>query len=199
MFLINTTRTLILIGAGVALFPLNDWSIPWDLLPQEILPVVIYLLRTFDLTVSTLRMLLIVRGKAAAAWITGFIQALSFILGIAGVLSNLHNPLNLVAYAAGFATGNVIGITIESKVAPGHSLMRITSPERGNLIAETLRELGRGVTEVFAQGKHGMVSLIYCYVPRREVKRTKNQIVVLDPDVFITVENVRELHGGWRA
>ena len=199
MSIINITRTLILIGAGVALLPHNDWNIQWDLVPQEILPVVIYLLRTFDLTLATLRMLFVVRGKAAAAWITGFIQASSFILGITGVISNLQNPLNLVAYAAGFATGNVIGITIESKVAPGHSLMRITSPERGSLIAETLRELGRGVTEVFAQGRHGTVSLIYCYVPRREVRSTKNQIVALDPDVFITVENVRELRGGWRA
>ncbi len=144
-------------------------------------------------------MLAIVRGKASTAWMIGFVQALSFILGIAGVITNLQNPLNLIAYAAGFATGNVIGILIEAKAAPGHSLMRIVSPERGSLISETLHNLDRGATEVSGQGQQGMVSLIYCFVPRREVKETTDQILRLDPDVFITVENVRELKGGWRA
>jgi uncharacterized protein YebE (UPF0316 family) len=199
MFSIITSRNLFLFGSSIALFWLSDWKIPWDLVPQDIFPLVIYFLRTFDLTMSTLRVLTVVRGMASTAWIIGFIQALSFILGIAGVLTNLRNPLNILAYAAGFATGNVIGILIESKVAPGHSLIRIVSPERGTLISETLHDLGRGATEVSAQGQNGMVSLIYCFVPRREVKKTKDQILRLDPDVFVTVENVRELRGGWRA
>jgi uncharacterized protein YebE (UPF0316 family) len=199
MFSIITSRNFFLFGSGIALFWLSDWMIPWDLVPQDLFPLVIYFLRTFDLTMSTLRLLTVVRGMASTAWIIGFIQALSFILGIAGVLTNLRNPLNILAYAAGFATGNVIGILIESKVAPGHSLMRIVSPERGSLISETLHDLGRGATEVSAQGQNGMVSLIYCFVPRREVKEIKDQILRLDPDVFITIENVRELRGGWRA
>ena len=198
MFFI-TSRNFFLFGSSIAFFWLSDWKIPWDLVPQDLFPLVIFFLRTFDLTMSTLRVLTVIRGMASTAWIIGFIQALSFILGIAGVLTNLRNPLNILAYAAGFATGNVIGILIESKVAPGHSLMRIVSPERGSLIAETLHDQGRGATEVSAQGQKGMVSLIYCFVPRREVKETKNQILRLDPDVFITAENVRELRGGWRA
>jgi uncharacterized protein YebE (UPF0316 family) len=196
---ISTFQSIILFGSGLALLSPPDWSIPWYLVPQDFMPLVIFLLRTFDLTLGTLRMLSVVRGMASTAWIIGFFQALSFILGIAGVLSNLKNPLNLIAYAAGFATGNVIGILIESKAAPGHSMLRILSPERGRLISETLHTLGRGATEVSAQGQNGMVSLIYCYVPRREVRETKDQILRLDPDVFITVENVRELQGGWRA
>jgi uncharacterized protein YebE (UPF0316 family) len=199
MFVIHFSRNLLLFGTSAALFYLSEWKIPWDLVPQDIFPLVIFFLRTFDLTMSTLRILTVARGMASAAWMIGFIQASSFVLGIAGVLSNLQNPLNLVAYAAGFATGNVIGIFIESKVAPGHSLMRIVSPERGSLISETLHDLGRGATEVSAQGRLGMVSLIYCFVPRRKVKETKEQILHLDPDVFITVENVRELRGGWQA
>jgi uncharacterized protein YebE (UPF0316 family) len=191
--------TLILIASGLVLPSLPDWRIPWELIPTGLLPVVIYLLRTVDLTLSTLRMLTVVRGMASTAWIIGFVQALTFILGIAGVLSNLRNPFCLLAYAAGFATGNVIGILIESRVAPGHSFMRIVSPERGSLISETLHNLGQGATEVSAHGHQGMVSLILCFVPRRKVRETKDQILCLDPDVFITVENVRELRGGWQA
>jgi len=193
------TAILILLASGFVLPSLPDLRIPWELVPAGLLPVAIYFLRTVDLTLSTLRMLTVVRGMASIAWIIGFVQALTFILGIAGVLSNLRNPLNLIAYAAGFATGNVIGILIESRVAPGHSFMRIVSPERGSLISETLHGLGQGATEISAQGHQGMVSLIYCFVPRRKVRETKDQILRLDPAVFITIENVRELRGGWQA
>lgn len=178
---------------------LLQWGINWEMIRPGFVPLAIFLLRTFDLTLATLRMLLVVRGRAISAWVVGFIEALSFILAISGVISDLLNPFNLVAYAAGFATGNIIGMTIESKVAPGHSLLRIISPQRGNLITDKLRELGRGVTDIPATGVEGMVSMLLCYVPRREVSRTRDQIISIDPEAFITVENVRELRGGWRA
>jgi uncharacterized protein YebE (UPF0316 family) len=178
---------------------LLELGIDWNQIRPEFVPLAIFLLRSFDLTLSTLRVILVVRGRTLLVWIIGFIEALSFILGITGVISDLQNPLNFLAYAAGFATGNIIGMTIESKVAPGHSLLRIISSQRGNLITDKLRVLGRGVTDISAKGVEGMVSVLLCYVPRREVRRTKDQILSIDPDVFITVENVRELRGGWQA
>ena len=111
-------------------------GISWANIPDVYLPLIIYGLRTFDLTVATLRMLLVVRGRKKLAWVFGLVQSASFILGIVGVLGNLQNPLNLIAYAAGFATGNVIGITIEAKLAPGQSLLRIISSRMGALLAE---------------------------------------------------------------
>jgi uncharacterized protein YebE (UPF0316 family) len=192
---------LILTFFGINLKPqiLLGWGIPWGQIRPEFIPLAIFLLRSLNNTLSTLRMLLVVRGKAFYAWIIGFLEALSFILGITGVISDLLNPFNLIAYTAGYATGNTIGMTIESLVAPGHSFLRIISPRRGNIITDKLRELGRGVTEISAMGLDGMVSVLFCYVPRREVKETKNQILAIDPDVFITVESVREIRGGWRA
>jgi uncharacterized protein YebE (UPF0316 family) len=178
---------------------LLEWGIDWNQIRPEFIPLAIFLLRSFDLTLSTLRMILVVRGRAFLVWIIGFIEALSFILGITGVISDLQNPLNFIAYAAGFATGNIIGMMIESKVAPGHSLLRIISSQRGSLITDKLRVLGHGVTDISAKGVEGIVSVLLCYVPRREVNRTRDQIVSIDPDVFITVESVRELQGGWRA
>jgi uncharacterized protein YebE (UPF0316 family) len=199
MLHIQSFLILALLGVGLKDPSTLDLGIHWDEIRPEYVPIAIFFLRSFDLTLSTLRMLLIVRGKAVYAWVIGFIEALSFLLGITGVISNLQNPLNIGAYAAGFATGNIIGMSIESKVAPGHSLLRIISPRRGYLITEELRKLGRGVTDISAKGVEGMVSMLLCYVPRREVNKTKDQIISVDSEVFIQVENVRELRGGWRA
>lgn len=169
----------------------------WDRIPEAYIPLIVFGLRSFDLTLATLRMLLVVAGRRSLAWITGLLQSASFVLGIAGVLGNLSNPLNLLAYAAGFGLGNVIGITLERHLAPGKSLLKIVSPHWGAHLSESLRALGHGVTEILGHGKDGTVSLIYCYVPRRDIQATKGEILVLDPEAFITVQSVRQIRGGW--
>ena len=65
----------------------------------------IFLLRVSDMTLDTLRVLVVMRGKKGLAWLLGFFQAAIFVLAISSVLSNLDNPLNVVGYAAGFGTG----------------------------------------------------------------------------------------------
>jgi uncharacterized protein YebE (UPF0316 family) len=178
---------------------LISFGLGWEFIPSNLLPLFIFGLRTIDLTISTLRMLFIVRGRRAYAWVLGLIQAILFLAGIAGVLGNLQDPLNLVAYALGFATGSVLGMVIEAWFAPGHSLLRITSTKRGSTILEALHGEGRGATEMSGQGRLGTVSLILCYVPRRDIDRVAQTVVENDPEAFITVDHVRELRGGWRA
>lgn len=172
-------------------------GLSWDKVPEAYIPLIIFGLRTLDLTVATLRMFLVVHGRKTFAWIFGLFQSASFLLGIAGVLGNLSNPINLLAYALGFATGNVVGITLEARLAPGKSLLRIVSSNRGALLTKTLRDIGHGVTDVSGHGMKGTVSIIYCFVPRRKVRWTKGEILAIDSDSFITVQNVRQLRGGW--
>ncbi len=160
----------------------------------------IFLLRVSDMTLDTLRVLVVMRGRKAIAWILGFFQAGIFVLAISSVLENLNNPLNIAGYAAGFATGNVVGMLIEERLAIGHILLSIVSPRRGSAIAENLRDEGYAVTEVPARGKDGMVSLLYVNVLRRNTDRVKKLANEIDPEAFITAEDVRPIrHGFWRA
>jgi len=171
----------------------------WLPIPAAYLPIAIFLLRTTGISISTLRTFSVARGRRLAAWLLGFTQSLLFVTAISAVLTQLQNPLNLLAFAAGMATGNVIGITIDGFLAPGHSLLRIYSPGRGESIAAELRGLGHGATVVAGKGLNGTVNLIYCYIPRRRVRKIKDQVIIKDPDAYISVENVRQLRGGWRA
>lgn len=160
----------------------------------------IFLLRVSDMTLDTLRVLVVMRGRKAIAWILGFLQAGIFVLAISSVLEHLDNPINIVGYAAGFATGNVVGMLIEERLAIGHILLSVVSPRRGSSIAEYLREQGYAVTEIPARGKDGMVSLLYCNVLRRNAEQVKKLVNEMDPDAFITSEDVRPVRRGfWRA
>jgi uncharacterized protein YebE (UPF0316 family) len=151
-------------------------------------------------TLDTLRVLIVMRGKKQVAWVLGFFQSAIFVLAIGKVLTQINNPLNVIGYAAGFATGNVVGMLIEERIAIGHILVSIISPRRGSAIVTHLRQNGYAVTELSGRGKDGMVSLIHCSVLRKQVDPVQTLVNEIDPEAFITVEDVRPLkHGFWRA
>jgi len=152
------------------------------------------------MTLDTLRVLFVMRGKKGIAWLLGFFQASIFVLAISSVLNNVQNPINLIGYAAGFATGNVIGMMIEERLAVGHIQVSIVSPRFGPAIAEHLRSQGYAVTEIPARGRDGMVSLLSCSVLRRNVNRVRQLVNEIDAEAFITAEDVRPVRRGfWRA
>ena len=157
----------------------------------------IFLLRVGDMSLDTLRVLFVMRGKKALVWVLGFFQATIFILAIGIVLAGADNPLNIAAFAAGFATGNVVGMLIEERLAIGFIQLRIISPRLGTAIAEMLRGEGYAVTEVAARGKDGMVSLLSCSVQRKDVSHVRSLVNQVDEMAFITAEDVRPVRRGF--
>jgi len=160
----------------------------------------VFALRVGDMSLDTLRVLFVIRGRKATAWVLGFGQAAIFIAAITSVLRDLDNLLNLVGYAAGFATGNVVGMIIEERLAVGYMHLRIISSSRGVAIAERLRSEGYAVTEIPARGKDGMVMLINCSVKRKNVDLINKIVNEVDDTAFITREDIRPVRRGfWRA
>jgi uncharacterized protein YebE (UPF0316 family) len=160
----------------------------------------IFFLRVCDMSLDTLRVLFVMRGKKQVAWILGFCQSAIFLLAIGKVLTQITNPMNIIGYAAGFATGNVVGMIIEERIAIGHILVNIISPRRGSAIVSHLRQNGYAVTELSGRGKDGMVSLINCSVLRKKVDAVHSLVNEIDPEAFITAEDVRPIRRGfWRA
>jgi uncharacterized protein YebE (UPF0316 family) len=160
----------------------------------------IFALRVSDMTCDTLRMLFVVRGRKGIAWVLGFVQSVIFVIAITSVLSHLNNPLNVIGYAAGFATGNVVGMWIEERLAIGHVKISIVSQRLGAALAQTLREGGFAVTEIPARGRDGMVSMLSVSVLRKDVAKVEAVVHATDAEAFVISEDVRPLRRGfWRA
>ena len=162
--------------------------------------LLIFVLRVGDMTLDTIRVLFVVRGKKLLVWILGFFQSLIFVVAISSVLSELDNILNVIGYATGFATGNLIGMLIENRLAIGHVLVTVISSNRGTLIAERLRTSGYAVTEIAGRGKNGTVFELHASVLRKDVSQVETIVLESDPQAFVTAEDVRPVrHGFWRS
>lgn len=158
---------------------------------------IIMLLRICDMSMDTIRVLFVVRGKKLLVWILGFIQSVIFVVAISSVLTRLDNPLNILGYALGYATGNVVGMLIENKLAIGHILVTIISSTRGSSITEKLRTHGYAVTEIPGRGKDGTVFELHASVLRKDVAAVESLVKETDSQAFVTAEDVRPVRRGF--
>jgi uncharacterized protein YebE (UPF0316 family) len=165
------------------------FALPWG-------PFVIFGLRIFDVSLDTLRVLFAVRGSRVAASVLGFFQALIWIFAVGNAIKHLDSIWHILGYAGGFATGTLVGITIEGLLAYGLATVHIVSRHGGVEIAEAMRERGFGVTEVPGYGRDGGVELVQSVVQRQHLGEVARIVERWDPDAFVTVEEPRILRGG---
>jgi hypothetical protein len=97
-----------------------------------VLPILIFLARVIDVSLGTLRIIFIARGRRKLAPLLGFFEVLIWIVVVSQVMQNLHSPLSFIAYAAGFATGNYVGMWIEDKLAIGTLIVRVIVPQEAS-------------------------------------------------------------------
>jgi len=162
-----------------------------------ILPLIVFLARFVDVTLGTLRIIFLSRGRKILAPALGFVEVFIWITVVSQIVGGAHNFAAYFAYAAGFAVGNYVGMLIEEKLAIGTLVIRIILPKNGSSVIECLHEEGFGVTFVDGHGgSGGSVILIYTIVMRKELDQVVKIIEDTAPTAFFTVEELRSVRQG---
>lgn len=159
----------------------------------------IFLARLSDVSLGTIRMIMVIRGKRLVAACIGFLEASIYVLAISKVLSAMNNPLNVLAYASGFATGNYVGIFLEGKMALGSIIVQVISEYKVSDLVKKLRDNGFGVTVVEGEGRNGIRYLLNVSLQRKGLPRLYNIIDEHDSKAFVTVTDARAIRGGYFA
>jgi uncharacterized protein YebE (UPF0316 family) len=160
--------------------------------------ILIFLLRIGDVSIGTVRVLYTVRGKRAISMALGFVESLVWIFAISRLMKTVNeNPINMVAWAIGFAAGTAVGITLEQWIASGQIMVRIISVYHSGELRRALHGMGFGVTAVEGEGKDGSILILFVVAPRRRTKEVIRQIEQIDPDAFMTVEPISHASGGY--
>ena len=146
--------------------------------------------RVMDVTLDTVRTAAVVQGRRVFAASLGFLGSMIYILAVAKVLQHLDHLAYAIAYAAGFAAGNFLGITIERRLALGEQMVTIFT-QRAERLAGGLRSAGYRLTEFQGRGRDGAVAALYIKVPRRQAKQVVDDAQRLDADCFYMIHDVR--------
>ncbi len=153
--------------------------------------LLIFFARIIDVSIGTMRVLMIVQGRTKIAFVMGFVEVLIWVFVVSTVLSNIaENPLIGVFYALGFASGNVVGILVERRLAIGHINLRVTTHKNCKQIVERVREMGFSVTVFQGEGVSGIVSQLYIVCKRRDLRNILQAIEEIQPGIFYVTEPV---------
>ena len=158
----------------------------------------IFIARVIDMALDVIRILMLMRDKHFVAAAIGFIEVSIFVIALNEVLSGgLDGPGKVIAYAGGFAVGTYIGGLIEQRLAIGYVSLQIFPQEcQCDTVAESLRNRGFGVTKVAGEGRHGRRIILFAALKRKDVKQAVRILDELSPDVFFTISDARNIHGG---
>jgi len=170
----------------------------------------IFFARIFDVALGTLRTIVTVQGRTVNAFFLGIAEVIIWIVVVSTVVNQIkESPVLILFYALGFASGNVVGILVERKLAFGNIVLRIISTQKGNLVADELRAAGQPVTVFEGQGMRGPVKELYVVCRRRDVRRLLSIVDDIDQTAFIITEMARDVNKilhpvsvpftGWRA
>lgn len=159
--------------------------------------LLIFVLRIVGVTLSTIRVLIMMRGKKLLSASIGFFEVLVYVLAIGPVVNNLGNLWNLFGYCFGFATGTLVGMWLEEQLALGYASVRIVSKYRGYAVANAIRDAGYGATVEWGQGRDGAVGLVIATVRRKEVDSVCALADKVDPNAFVTIEETRTIRRGY--
>jgi len=157
----------------------------------------IFFARVVDMSLATLRILMIIKGRSFLAAIIGFGEAGLYIIALSEVVRHLDNYINLFFYAAGFAVGTYVGGVIEDRIALGHVNVQIISVEFHERLQNLLRENGFGVTTVEGCGKDGIHNILYILLKRKDLPRLMKLIEKEDKKAFVSVMDTRKIIGGF--
>ena len=150
----------------------------------------IVLARIVDVSMGTVRTIMVVKGYRALAAMLGALEVVVWICAVSGVLKEI-TILKVAAYATGFALGNIVGIALEQKLALGHQVVTLVGPGRAHSVAFALRLAGYIVTQVPARGGTGRVAMCFVIVSRRRAQHVIRIARDADHNVFVTVQDVR--------
>lgn len=158
------------------------------------IPLLIFLARVCDVSIGTLRSIIVMSGHKVLAALLGFVEIVVWVYAVGAALKHLTEPLAIIAYASGFATGVLLGMWIEERLALGYRVIRIISPRSETEVTERLRERGYMMTRVDGQGPSGPVEICFLVLRRRALPPLLRHIREIMPSAYVTVERVETPH-----
>ncbi len=161
-----------------------------------ILPLLIFTARVLDMTLDTIRIIFVSRGRKLLATFFGFFEIMIWLFAIGQIMQHLTNITYYLAYAGGFTTGVFVGISIEEKIAMGTVVIRAIIKKEAKKLVENIKSMGYGVTCFDGEGTNGQIKLIYSVIRRKDVDNVVEIIKMFNSKAFYCIEDVRSSSEG---
>ena len=170
---------------------MNDELFNW-----VVLPLLIFLARTTDVSLGTLRNVFINKGFRKIVPFIAFFEVLIWLISIGQIMKNLSSPMCYIAFAGGFAMGTYVGLYIERRLALGMQVLRIITAQESDDLIKALSSANVGVTIVDGHGAKGPVKIIFTILKQKDLPEIVGIIDKHNPNAFYSIEDIRHANLG---
>lgn len=182
---------------------MNGGFFVWDKLIEIFTAVplwelaLIFFAKIVEVTMGTLRIILINKGYRKQGVILSFIEIVLWVFVASRVINGITEaPIKGIVYSLGFSAGVYTGSRIESWLAFGRVLVQIiTSGSNGDELTNTLRKEGYGVTTINAHGKDDERLVLMVYTDRKKKAQVIKRIQSIDSKAMIVINDVSTMGG----
>jgi uncharacterized protein YebE (UPF0316 family) len=160
---------------------------------------VIFFGKILEVTISTMRMVMINRGERAVGAVIAFFDILLWLFITGTVLQGFdEDPLRVVVFALAFSVGNYLGSWLEGKLAFGLGSIQVivSAGEESDMLVRTLREHNFAVTVLKGTGKDGIRDVLILHSKRKRIPMAVDLVRELSKSAVIVTTDSK-VQGGY--
>lgn len=159
----------------------------------------IFLARIIDVSISTFRMMIMVRKKSILTPILAFCEVFVWFMAARKALNtNIDSILIPIFYSLGYATGTYIGGFLSRKFIKNVNSIEITTKKNNTKLIYALRKEGCAVSVIALKNNYrDKKDLIIVDVKSKNTQETVSLIKKIDPHAFIVVKDTKVVHNGY--
>ena len=161
---------------------------------------IIFFGKILEVTVSTIRMVLINRGERVKGTMVAFFDSALWLLITGTVLEGFQeDPMRMIVFALAFAVGNYMGSWFEDKLAFGLSSVQVIVPESPKSVelADSLRKDNFAVTVIKGTGRNGNRDILMLHLKRKRIAEAVNLVNTMLPGAVVVVNDSKIISGGY--
>ncbi len=164
-----------------------------------LISLTIFIARILDVSLGTIRTILLVKGRKGAASIVAFIEITIWFLIVREALALAEeNPWIIIAYAAGFTAGTFIGSFISEKYISGTLNVQVISAKSEELI-RVIRDNNFAVSAVDVKGLEKDVKrvMLFIEINKKDLECLRKIIKNVDEKAFVIVNESKLVQNGY--
>ncbi len=160
----------------------------------------IFLARIIDVSLGTIRTVLVVKERRLLPAVIAFFEVLIWFLVAREALStDLDSWLIPIFYSAGYATGTYLGGIISNKYVKGViGVQVITKSEVAKKMLNEIRKKGFGVSVLDLKNPQDNIkkNMLIIQVDKAKLKILTKIIRTNDPDAFVVINETKYIQNG---
>lgn len=160
----------------------------------------IFLARIIDVTLGTVRTVLVVRGRKNTAALIAFVEVLIwFLIAREALTTDIKSILIPICYAAGYATGTFIGGYISNNLVEGLIGVQVTTKTSDvKKMIKEIRDAGFGVSVVDLKNPQDneKKTMLMIQLNKSKLKKLTHIIRTNDKDAFVVINDTKYVQNG---